>query len=106
MWVNPSRSQERFEVLEGKADLDSIAGCTALNRRTVQRALVWLADSEWIDTARQSMPGGRETNRYIRIKLDADGHELRRTMRTNEGVTESPPGVSQSHPRRVSQSHP
>lgn len=78
MWVNPSPDgQGRCEVMSGRSDIANIAARTALSRRSVQRALRWLGEAEWIDTERQTGEGGREVNRYIHVKLDAAGHRQR-----------------------------
>lgn len=74
MWVT---GPHRGEVMAGRSDIETIAACTALCRRSVQRSLRWLGETEWIDTERQSGECGVEVNRYIKVKLDADSHRQR-----------------------------
>lgn len=103
MWAKPSGDAGPGEVMEGRADIGTIADCTALSRSSVQRALRWLGDEEWIDTQRQQDGTGREVHRYIYVKLDMPGHRQRERLRTSRPaplrlVEGSREGVKVTHP--------
>lgn len=109
MWAKHSGDAGPGEVMDGRATIDSIAAATALSRRSVQYALRWLGEEEWIDTDRQHDDDGREVQRYIYVKLDMPGHrerERRRAARPvklrvveggREGAADAPGGARSAH---------
>ncbi len=106
MWVSrsPDGQQGQFEVMRGKSGIDDIMAGTALSRSPVKRAIRWLADEEWIDTQRQVDDTGRETNRYIYLKLDTAGHRERERRRASKPaplrlVDHNREGVPKNHTR-------
>lgn len=105
MWVRPSDdgTQARGEVVRSRAGINDIAAGTALCRRAVQAALIWLADEEWIDIERSADESGREIRQRIYVKLDVSGHRLRERRRVAPNAT---PGVHQMPPPRVHQMPP
>lgn len=84
MWARQSGDQGPGEVMRGKTALDNIAAATALSRRSVQRAIKWLADEEWINTQRELDDSGREVQRYIFVRLDMAGHRERERRRASK----------------------
>jgi hypothetical protein len=90
MWVRPSGDgQGQGEVVRSRSAIESICEGTALSRSSVQRALGWLAEEEWIDTQRALDQTGRETHRYLYVKLDMPGHRERERRRVMATAAES-----------------
>lgn len=83
MWVKNTNPDNAGlgEVMYGRSSIDTIAACTTLSRRSIQPALAWLADAEWIDTGRSYDPSGREDKRRIIVRLDMSAHWQRERMR-------------------------
>lgn len=83
MWVKVPNNENALlgEVMYGRAGVGTIAASTALSRRTVQYALTWLAEEEWINTQRSHADCGREDRRYIVVRLDASAHREREVRR-------------------------
>jgi hypothetical protein len=91
MWVRDSNPDGAGpgEVMYGRSAIATIAACTTLNRRTVQRALRWLADADWIDTQRSHDKSGREDRRYLLVRLDMAAHRERERLRAAGDALES-----------------
>ena len=83
MWVKTSNPDNAGigEVMYGRSAIDIIAASTTLSERTVQRAMRWLAEAEWIDTQRSRDKTGREDRRYILVRLDMSAHRERDRLR-------------------------
>jgi DNA-binding transcriptional ArsR family regulator len=83
MWVKVPNSENAMlgEVMYGRSGIGTIAASTALSRRSVQYALAWLAEEEWITTQRSHADSGREDRRYIVVRLDAVAHRDREIRR-------------------------
>lgn len=79
MWTKvPNRENAGLgEVMQGRAAVRGIAERTGLDRRTVQRALRWLEEAGWIETARGFVASGREDVQYIIVRLDQLSHVAR-----------------------------
>lgn len=106
MWVRPSPdgSQGQGEVVRSRSGINDIVAGTALSRRAVQTALIWLADNEWLDVQRSADDTGRELRQHIYLKLDVPGHRLRERRRV---APRAMPGVaSRATPRVASRATP
>lgn len=85
-WITPGPGRVVGEVMSGRSSLQSIEKHTALSRSTVQRALTWLGEREWIDSERQADSRGGEANRFILVKLKA-GERQRVDIGAQKGVS-------------------
>ena len=101
MWTKVPNKEDAGlgEVMYGLAAIGTIAARTVLDRRSVQRAMKWLAEEGWVDTSRAYDASGREDRRYIMVRLDTAAHRERERLRAagdaleniaREGVTVSP----------------